>query len=101
MGNLLEALVAGIITEQEIASIVHLAVDPLGYYLENTAKPRTLIQCAVSRRLSSDVSTANTQSSLAPPMRKTYESMRKGASDLARMNSRQISAPRLPCRVRR
>ena len=51
MGNLLEGLVAGIITEQEIASIIHLAVDPLGYYLENTAKPRTLIQCAVVEKI--------------------------------------------------
>ena len=51
-------LVTDIITNQEIDSIIHFAaktiveesiVDPLGFYLENTAKTRTLIQCAVQQ----------------------------------------------------
>jgi UDP-glucose 4-epimerase len=51
-------LVTEIIRDQGIDSIIHLAartiveesiVDPLGFYLDNTAKTRTLIQCAVEQ----------------------------------------------------
>ena len=52
-------LVTEIIRDQEIDTIIHLAartiveesfVDPLGFYLDNTAKTRTLIQRAVLSR---------------------------------------------------
>ena len=51
-------LVTEIIRDQEIDTIIHLAartiveesfVDPLGFYLDNTAKTRTLIQRAVEQ----------------------------------------------------
>ena len=49
-------LVAGLIDEHEVDAIAHFAakivvpesvIDPLGYYLNNTAKARNLIECAV------------------------------------------------------
>ncbi len=51
-----DALVARILAEHRIDAIVHFAAkivvpdsvsDPLGYYLNNTSKARTLIDCAV------------------------------------------------------
>ncbi|MCP5432743.1 MAG: UDP-glucose 4-epimerase GalE [Alphaproteobacteria bacterium] len=51
-----ERLVARILQEQEIGAIMHFAgslliaesmANPLAYYLNNTAKSRTLIECAV------------------------------------------------------
>lgn len=51
-----EALVADLLARHEIEAIVHFAAkivvpesvaDPLGYYLNNTAKARALIACAV------------------------------------------------------
>ncbi|MDB5569949.1 MAG: galE [Hyphomicrobiales bacterium] len=51
-----EALVAGLLKEHDVREIIHFAAkivvpesvaDPLGYYLNNTAKARSLIQCAV------------------------------------------------------
>ena len=52
-----EALVSGLIASHGIDAIVHFAAkivvpdsvsDPLGYYLNNTAKARSLIACAVA-----------------------------------------------------
>ena len=52
-----ETLVASVIREHEVDAIVHFAgsivvpesvSDPLGYYLNNTVKSRSLIACAVS-----------------------------------------------------
>lgn len=52
-----EALVSNTLKKHNIDSIAHFAAkivvpesvsDPLGYYLNNTAKSRTLLQCAVS-----------------------------------------------------
>ena len=52
-----EELVATLIATRDIRAIVHFAarivvpesvIDPLGYYLNNTAKARSLIACAVS-----------------------------------------------------
>jgi UDP-glucose 4-epimerase len=51
-----EALVAGLLAEHGVDEIIHFAAkivvpesvaDPLGYYLNNTAKARSLIDCAV------------------------------------------------------
>src|SRR5215475_13600476 len=51
-----EALVPRLIREHEISAIIHFAAsivvpdsvaDPLGYYRNNTANSRTLIECAV------------------------------------------------------
>ena len=51
-----EALVASLISKYEIEAVVHFAAkivvpesvsDPLGYYLNNTAKARSLLDCAV------------------------------------------------------
>lgn len=50
------ALVSALLAEHEVTEIIHFAAkivvpesvaDPLGYYLNNTAMARTLIQCAV------------------------------------------------------
>ena len=52
-----EALVGKLLAEREITAIIHFAAkivvpesvaDPLGYYLNNTAKARSLIACAVA-----------------------------------------------------
>ncbi len=51
------ALVADVLAEHEVEAIAHFAAkivvpesvtDPLGYYLNNTAKARSLIECAVT-----------------------------------------------------
>src|SRR5205814_5632317 len=51
-----QGLVASIIAEHEVAAIIHFAAsvvvpdsvaDPLGYYRNNTANSRALIECAV------------------------------------------------------
>jgi UDP-glucose 4-epimerase len=51
-----EALIARVIKEHRVDSIIHFAgsivvpdsvTDPLGYYLNNTVKSRSLMQCAV------------------------------------------------------
>jgi len=51
-----QALVAGVIAQHGVASIIHFAAsivvpdsvaDPLGYYRNNTANSRSLIECAV------------------------------------------------------
>jgi UDP-glucose 4-epimerase len=50
------ALVRQVLTEQSVEAVIHFAgsivvpesvADPLGYYLNNTCKSRTLIECAV------------------------------------------------------
>ena len=55
-----EALVPRLIREHEISAIIHFAAsivvpdsvaDPLGYYRNNTANSRTLIECAVRGRV--------------------------------------------------
>ncbi|MGH6846534.1 MAG: NAD-dependent epimerase/dehydratase family protein, partial [Methylocella sp.] len=54
------ALVDAILARHEIDAIAHFAakivvpesiVDPLGYYLNNTAKARTLLECAVRGKI--------------------------------------------------
>ncbi len=53
-----QALVDGLIAEHQVTAIAHFAAkivvpesvaDPLGYYLNNTAKARSLLECAVRR----------------------------------------------------
>jgi len=55
-----QALVTRLIREQSVEAIIHFAAsivvpdsvrDPLGYYRNNTANSRTLIECAIAGRV--------------------------------------------------